>query len=57
VTLFSFNYTAVLNIVAVIVIAILVYLNIKHPMMMHKDHSTHSEHDMASMPGMEKEKA
>jgi uncharacterized protein len=44
VTLFSFNYTAVLNILALIVIAIIVYLNVKHPMMMHMDHSEDEAH-------------
>ncbi len=38
VTTFSFDYTAVLNIAALIVIGVLVYLNKKHPMMMHMHH-------------------
>ncbi|MEO8953209.1 MAG: hypothetical protein ABI465_01465 [Ktedonobacteraceae bacterium] len=46
---FSFDYTAVLNILSLVVIAILVYLNVKHPMMMHMDHSAHQGHDMAAM--------
>jgi uncharacterized protein len=45
VTSFSFNYTAVLNILAIIVIGLFVLLNIKHPMSM--DHSSHE------MPGHE----
>jgi len=44
VTTFSFDYTAVLNILAVIVIAVLVAINLKHPMQM-----DHSSHDMAGM--------
>ncbi len=46
VTMFSFDYTAVLNILAAIVIGLLVYVNIKHPMKM--DHSGHemTEHPM-----------
>lgn len=41
VTAFSFDYTAVLNILALIVVAALVYINVKHPMSMHMDHSGH----------------
>lgn len=43
VTTFSFDYTAVLNILALIVIGILIYLNKKHPMMMHRNHSDHTK--------------
>jgi uncharacterized membrane protein YraQ (UPF0718 family) len=39
-TTFSLDYTAVLNILALGVVAVLVYINIKHPMSMHKDHHT-----------------
>ena len=39
VTSFAFDYTAVLNILALLVVAALVYINIKHPMSMHMDHS------------------
>jgi hypothetical protein len=46
VTTFSFDYTAVLNILALIVVGVLVYLNKKHPMMMHMDHSDHAGHEM-----------
>ncbi len=42
VTTFSFNYTAVLNIAAVFVIGLLVFINLTHPMKM-----DHSGHDMA----------
>ena len=43
VTAFSFNYTAILNIVAVVWIAILIYLNVKPPMMMsHEGHMGHT---------------
>ena len=35
---FSFNYTAVLNILAVLVIGVLVYLNRRHPMQMEHAH-------------------
>jgi uncharacterized membrane protein YraQ (UPF0718 family) len=44
VTTFSFDYTTVLNILAFIVIGILIYLNIKHPMMMHMGHDMHEGH-------------
>ncbi|MBV9690177.1 MAG: permease [Ktedonobacteraceae bacterium] len=47
-TTFSFDYTAVLNILSVVVIAVLIYLNVKHPMM-HMGHGAHSGHDIASM--------
>jgi len=51
VTTFTFNYTAVLNILALFVIAILVYLNVKHPMNMeHGDHDM-SDMDMRANPG------
>lgn len=46
---FSFDYTAVLNLLSFVVIAILIYLNVKHPMMMHMNHAAHSGHDMAAM--------
>lgn len=49
VTTFSFDYTGVLNLLSVVVIAILSYLNMKHPMMMHMGHAPHSGHTMASM--------
>jgi len=43
VTAFSFNYTAVLNILAVVWIAILIYLNVRHPMIMsHEGHMGHT---------------
>lgn len=38
VTTFSFDYTAVLNILALIIVGVLIYLNVKHPMMMHMEH-------------------
>lgn len=44
VTMFSFDYTFVLNILALLVVGVLVYLNIKHPMRMH-GHGSHVEHD------------
>lgn len=43
VTTFSFDYTAVLNILALVGVGMLVYLNKKHPMMQ-MDHSDHAEH-------------
>src|SRR6266567_2860595 len=43
VTTFSFDYTTVLNIIALLGAAILVYLNRKHPMMM--SHEGHGEHN------------
>ena len=46
---FSFDYTAVLNLLSFVVIAILIYLNVKHPMMMHMDHAAHGGHDMAAI--------
>ncbi len=45
VTTFSFDYTTVLNIIALLGAAILVYLNRKHPMMM--SHEGHGEHNMS----------
>jgi len=50
VTTFSFDYTAVLNILALIIIGVLIYLNVKHPMMMHMDHGEHMGHEMAHTP-------
>ncbi len=47
VTTFSFNYTAVLNIIALIVVIALVVINRRHPMQMHMDHNGHE------MPGMD----
>lgn len=49
VTTFSFDYTAVLNILSVLVIAVLVYLNVKHPMKMHMNHGAQDGHNMATM--------
>ncbi len=46
---FSFDYTAVLNLLSFVVIAILIYLNVKHPMMMHMNHAAHGGHDMAAI--------
>lgn len=46
---FSFDYTAVLNLLSFVVIAILIYLNVKHPMMMHMKHAAHSGHDIATI--------
>ncbi|GHO68179.1 hypothetical protein KSC_070710 [Ktedonobacter sp. SOSP1-52] len=48
VTMFSFDYTFVLNILALLVVGVLVYLNIRHPMRMHS-HGEHAEHG-ASFP-------
>ncbi len=45
VTTFSFDYTTVLNIIALLGAAILVYLNRRHPMMM--SHEGHGEHNMS----------
>jgi len=45
VTNFSFDYTTVLNIIALLGAAILVYLNRRHPMMM--SHEGHGEHNMS----------
>ena len=49
VTTFAFDYTTVLNIVALLGGAVLVYINVKHPMMMahggpsgHGDHAAHA---------------
>ena len=39
VTIFALDYTAVLNFLALIVVAVLVYINARHPMRM--DHSSH----------------
>ncbi len=52
VTTFSWDYTAVLNIVSALVIAILVYLNVRHPMAMGRDMAG-MEHEQ--MPGMQHE--
>lgn len=50
----SFNYTAVLNIVALAVIVWLVMVNRRHPMPMHGEHAMPGmEHDEHPMPGME----
>jgi uncharacterized membrane protein YraQ (UPF0718 family) len=49
VTAFSLDYTAVLNLLSFVVIAILIYLNVKHPLMMHMHHAAHGGHDMAVM--------
>ena len=56
VTNFSFDYTFVLNIIALIVIAGLVYLNIKNPMNVdhggqHDHHEMQHEHDAAHSGG------
>ena len=47
VTTFSFDYTAVLNILALLIVGVIIYLNVKHPMMMHMDNSEHMAHEMA----------
>jgi uncharacterized membrane protein YraQ (UPF0718 family) len=48
VTNFSFDYTAVLNIIALIIVAVLVVINRRHPMQMQRmDHNGHE------MPGMD----
>ncbi len=61
VTAFSLNYTAVLNILALLVVGVLIFLNVKYPMRMahaghtghdieHEGHNTsHSTHDMTAM--------
>ena len=46
---FSFDYTAVLNLLSFVVIAILIYLNVKHPMLMQMNHAEHGGHDMAAI--------
>ncbi len=54
---FSFDYTAVLNILAVLVIAVLIYLNVKHPMRMQMGNGEHSGHAMAMMSEDEMQKS
>jgi len=49
VTTFSFDYTAVLNIIALIVVVVLVVINRRHPMEMHMDHMDNSGHAMPEM--------
>jgi uncharacterized membrane protein YraQ (UPF0718 family) len=52
VTTFAFDYTTVLNIVALLGIAALVYINVKHPMLMeHGGPSGHAAHTMDAGQG------
>lgn len=51
VTTFSFDYTTILNILALVGIAVLVSINRRHPMMMHG----HSGHDLAGHEDMVEE--
>ncbi len=53
VTTFSLNYTAVLNIVTLVAIGVLIFLNVRYPMQMLMDHSMHDHHPMAEMGGDE----
>ncbi len=57
VTTFSWDYTAVLNMLALIVVAILMYINIKHPMPMHQDHSGHEMSHVDRSDGHEEQMA